>query len=418
MLQLTGPLGLSGAMADWDLVLTNARVATMRDDSAGYGALEEAAIAIADGKIAWLGPMNKLPGKEAQETRSIKDCWVTPALIDCHTHLVFGGDRAPEYEQRLQGVSYEQLAKSGGGILATVRATRDADIDTLYDNGLRRLRALAASGVATVEIKSGYGLTVASELKMLGVARNLGQASGLSVQTSLLAAHTVPPEYAGKADQYIDLIINEMLPEVVEHKLADAVDAYCETIAYDAPQVAKLFRAAQDQGLRVKLHADQLSDSGGAELAARFKALSADHIEYSNEAGIRAMAKAGTTAVLLPGAYLTLGETRQPPVLQLREHGVAIAIATDCNPGTSPLCSMPLAMALASRLFSMTPEECLAGATREAAKALGLAHDRGTIETGKRADLAIWDIEHPRDLSYWMGRAPLRQLLIEGLALS
>jgi imidazolonepropionase len=416
-LLLAGGLRCSDDMAEWDLVLTNAHIATMCDGSADYGVLEDGALAIAGGRIAWIGPQSKLPGKDAAEKRSLAGRWLTPALIDCHTHIVFGGDRAAEYEQRLKGVTYEQLANEGGGILSTVRATREAEIDSLYDSGLKRLRQLAASGVATVEIKSGYGLDVTSELKMLSVARNLGQASGLSIQTTLLAAHTVPPEYRGKADAYIDLIINEMLPEVVEHKLADAVDAYCEHIAFEPPQIAKMFRAAREQKLRVKLHADQLSDNGGAELAAHFKALSADHLEYSNENGIRAMAKAGTCAVLLPGAFLTLRETRLPPIALLREHGVPMAVATDCNPGTSPLLSMPEAMALASRLFSLTPEECLAGATREAARALGLLKDRGTIEKGKRADLAIWDIDHPRELSYWMGRNSLRQLLVEGLEL-
>tara|TARA_R110002049_G_scaffold196523_6_gene365621 strand:+ start:2001 stop:3218 length:1218 start_codon:yes stop_codon:yes gene_type:complete len=403
-------------MADWDLLLTNANIATMRDGAVDYGVIEEAAVAIADGRIAWFGPMRELPRKSVEENRSLAGRWITPALIDCHTHLIFGGDRASEYERRLTGVSYEEIAAEGGGILSTVRATREAEIDSLFEDGLQRLRQLAASGVATVEIKSGYGLDVATELKMLGVARDLGQASAVSVQTSLLAAHTVPPEYTGKPDQYIDLIINEMLPEVVERELADAVDAYCEAFAFDAPQIAKLFRAASKAGLRVKLHADQLSDGGGAELAAHFKALSADHLEYSNETGIRALANAGSTAVLLPGAFLTLRETQLPPLAALRKHGVPIALATDCNPGTSPLCSMPEAMALASRLFSMTPEECLAGATREAARALGLLPSRGTIERGKRADLAIWNINHPRDLSYWMGRNPLQELLIEGIS--
>ena len=403
-------------MADWDLLLTDARIATMCAGDTPYGAVENAAIAIDGGRIAWLGPADQRPRKDADEERSLGGRWVTPALIDCHTHLVFGGDRASEFEQRLSGVSYEDIAKAGGGILSTVTATRDAEIDTLYVSGLRRLRALAATGVATVEIKSGYGLDTATELKMLGVARDLGQASGVDVQATLLAAHTVPPEYTGRADEYIDLIIEEMLPEVVERKLADAVDAYCETVAFQAPQVAKLFRAVTKLSLRVKLHADQLSDGGGAELAAHFKALSADHLEFSNPTGIRAMAAAGTAAVLLPGAYLTLNETQRPPIALLRELGVPMAVATDCNPGTSPLCSMPEAMALASRLFGLTPEECLAGATRNAAIALGLDEDRGTLEKGKRADIAIWDVNHPRDLTYWMGRNRLHELLIEGLS--
>ncbi len=343
--------------------------------------------------------------------------WATPALIDCHTHLIFAGDRAGEFEERLSGVAYADIARRGGGILSTVRATRDADIDTLYEGAHARLRQLAASGVATVEIKSGYGLDVASELKMLGVARNLGDSSDLSIQSTLLAAHTVPPEYSGNPNGYIDLICDEILSEVAEHELADAVDAYCERVAFDAPQIARLFRRAEELGLPVKLHADQLSDGGGAELAAHFKALSADHLEYTNEAGVRAMAKAGTTAVLLPGAFLTLGETQHPPVDALRDAGVPIAIATDCNPGTSPLCSMTEAMALASRLFGLTPLECLVGATRNAARALGM-DDRGVLEKGKRADIAVWNVGHPRDLVYWMGTKSLDDLLVAGIAIA
>ncbi|MDX1515267.1 MAG: imidazolonepropionase [Woeseiaceae bacterium] len=405
------------AMADWDLLITDVHAATMRDGEDAYGIVERAAVAIADGRIAWLGKADDRPRKTAFDTVSGGGHWLTPALIDCHTHLIFAGDRAREFERRLAGESYEAIAAAGGGILSTVRATREADIDTLYDGALRRLRELAADGVATVEIKSGYGLDVATELKMLGVARNLGDSSGLSVQTSLLAAHAVPPEFDGRAARYIDLIIDELLPDVVERGLADAVDGYCESIAFDAPQIAKLFRAATGLGLHVRLHADQLSDGGGAELAAHFGALSADHLEYASAAGIRAMADAGTVAVLLPGAYLTLGETRQPPVGALREYGVPIAIATDCNPGTSPMTSVTLAMAQGCRLFGLTPEECLAATTRNAARALGLLDDRGTLEVGKRADLALWDISHPRDLSYWLGRRPLEQLYVAGVPL-
>lgn len=402
-------------MADWDLLLTDVRILTMRDEASGYTGVDSGAIAVADGRLAYVGPAAALPARAASETRSLGDRWVTPALIDCHTHLVFGGNRAAEFEQRLSGKRYEDIAAEGGGILSTVRATRDADIDTLYEDGLRRLRLMAANGVATVEIKSGYGLDTATELKMLGVARNLGQASGIDVRTTLLAAHAVPPEFHGHAGAYIDSIIADLLPEVADRDLADAVDAYCESIAFSAPQIAKLFRAAADAGLAVKLHADQLSDCGGAELAAHFKALSADHLEYSNETGIRALARSGTVAVLLPGAYVTLNEKQPPPVTLLQKHGVPLAVATDFNPGTSPLLSLPLAMALACRLFSLTPEECLAGVTRNAARALGLARDRGTLEVGKRADLAVWNVDHPRDLCYWMGGSPLQELLIEGL---
>jgi len=402
-------------MSEWDLLLTDAHVATMRAGEAGYGIVEDGAVGIRDGRVAWLGPDEQLPGSaKAVERRSLDGCWITPALIDCHTHLVFAGDRGDEYERRLTGESYASIASAGGGIRSTVQATRAAEIDELYDGGLRRLRQLAQSGVATVEIKSGYGLDVGSELKMLSVARNLGDSSGLSIRTTLLAAHAVPPEFEGRPDRYVDVICDEILPDVVERGLADAVDAYVETIAFSAPQVARLFRRAAGVGLPVKLHADQLSDGSGAELAAHFKALSADHLEYAAESGIRAMAKSGTVAVLLPGAFLTLGETRKPPVERLRELGVPIAVATDLNPGTSPLASVPVAMALASRLFGLTPEECLAGTTREAARALGL-DDRGTLEVGKRADLAVWRINHPRDLAYWMGANPLESLLVEGL---
>ncbi len=400
-------------MAHWDLLLTDARIATMREQDDGYGIVQAGAIGIAGGRIAWLGAAADCPAQPAVATRSLDGRWVTPALIDCHTHLVFGGNRAGEFERRLGGTSYAEVAAEGGGILATVAATREAPPDTLHDSALARLRALAAGGVATVEIKSGYGLNVEGELKMLDVARKLGETTGLSIATTLLALHAVPPEFAGRADDWIDRVIDELIPRVVERGLADAVDAYCESIAFSATQVERLFRAARAAGLPVKLHADQLSDTGGAELAAAFGALSADHLEYTPADGIRALAKAGTVAVLLPGAFLTLNETQLPPVGLLREHGVPIAIATDCNPGTSPLLSMPAAMALASRLFRLTPLECLAGATRNAARALGLA-DRGTLETGRRADLAVWNIDHPRDLAYWMGGDPLELLIVAG----
>ena len=401
-------------MADWELLLTDARIATMRDGGPDYGAIEAGAIAIAGGRIEWVGETPDLPRRGATETRSLEGRWVTPALIDCHTHLVFGGQRAAEYERRLSGVSYEAIAAQGGGILSTVRATRDATEQQLYTAALPRLQALAREGVATVEIKSGYGLDLDSELKMLRVARRLGQSSGLTVSTTLLAAHTVPPEFAGDADAYIDYVAGDILPAAVEQGLADAVDAYCESIAFDAKQVDKLFRRAQALGVRVKLHADQLSDGDGASLAARFGALSADHLEYTSENGVRALADSGTIAVLLPGAFLTLNEKQQPPVQELRDSGVPLALATDCNPGTSPLGSVHVAMGLASRLFGMSPEECLAGVTREAARALGLGHDRGTLETGKRADIAIWDLDHPRELAYWLGMHPPAELLVGG----
>jgi imidazolonepropionase len=399
-------------MADWDLLLTDARIATLCADAPEYGEIANGAIAIANGSIAWIGPQADLPSGSAACTRAVSGQWVTPALIDCHTHLVFGGDRAQEFEQRLEGASYEEIARAGGGILSTVRATRDASADALFEAALPRVRALLAEGVATVEIKSGYGLDVDNELKMLEVAKRLGESSGIHVRTTLLAAHAVPPEFADNADDYIDLICNELLPEVAGRGLADAVDAYCESIAFNAPQIAKLFRKAIDLGLPVKLHADQLSDGGGAELAAHFNALSADHLEYTSTAGVNAMAESDAVAVLLPGAFLTLGETRPPPIEALRAKSVPIAVASDCNPGTSPFCSLRNAMILASRLFKLTPLECLAGTTREAARALGLSHDRGTLEVGKRADLAIWDIGHPRELAYWMGTPQLVDVLL------
>ncbi len=401
-------------MPDWDLLLTDARIATMRAGAPDYGEINDGALAITDGSIAWLGPATELPKGTAVESNSVAGRWLTPALIDCHTHLVFGGDRAAEFEQRLRGASYEEIARAGGGIMSTVRATRAASADELYAAALPRINALAAEGVATVEIKSGYGLDIENELKMLIVARRLGEASGVNVRTTLLAAHTVPPEFDNAVDDYIDLVCDELLPQVVEHGLADAVDAYCESIAFSAPQVAKLFHKAADLGLPVKLHADQLSDGGGAELAAFFNALSADHLEYTSAAGVRAMAKSRAVAVLLPGAFLTLGETRVPPIAELREAGVPVAVATDCNPGTSPICSLRNAMMLASRLFRLTPEECLAGTTREAARALGVFADRGTLEVGKRADIAVWDISHPRELAYWIGTPQLADLLIGG----
>jgi len=401
-------------MADWDLLLTDARIATMQRGAADYGTIEDGAIAIADGSVAWLGPRAELPEKGVKRTRSLAGQWITPALIDCHTHLVFGGDRSAEFEQRLQGMSYEDIARSGGGILSTVGATREASADELFESASNRLHLLAADGVATVEIKSGYGLDVDNELKMLDVARRLGESSELTVCTTLLAAHAVPPEFTNDPDAYVDLICERLIPIAAEQKLADAVDAYCEEFAFDAKQIAKVFSCAQSCGLPVKLHADQLSDGNGAALAAQFKALSADHLEYTSEHGVEALGKAGIAAVLLPGAYLTLNETQPPPVEALRRNSVPIAIATDCNPGTSPLCSVREAMALACRLFGLTPEECLAGATREAALALGLDADRGTLEQGMRADIAIWDIGHPRELSYWLGIRPLAGLLIAG----
>lgn len=392
-----------------DLLLTDARIATMSGDD--YGVIDDGAVGISDGRIAWLGPQSDLPGEEASEILSLDGRWITPALIDCHTHLVFAGDRSGEFEARQRGASYEDIARAGGGIMSTVRATREASADELYAAALPRVEALAAEGVGTIEVKSGYGLSIESELKMLSVARQLGAATDVTITTTLLAAHTIPPEFKDKADDYIDMICDELLPEVVAGRLADAVDAYCETIAFDRDQVSRLFARATELGLPVKLHADQLSDGGGAALAAHFNALSADHLEYTSVAGVEAMAEAGAVAVLLPGAFLTLGETQLPPIAAMRERGVPLAIATDCNPGTSPICSLRIAMMLAARQFGLTPEECLAGVTREAARALGLA-DRGVVEIGKRADLAVWDVDHPRELAYWIGTPQLSEIVL------
>ncbi len=403
-------------MARWDTVLTNARVATMRDDGSAYGAIERAAIAFDQGVITWLGPQDQLPAGAADIITDVEGRWITPALIDCHTHLVFGGNRAAEFEQRLRGVTYEEIARQGGGIMATVDATRAASTDQLFATAARRMAALLAEGVATVEIKSGYGLNHESEIKMLQVAEQLGDAYPMSIQRTFLGAHTTPREYKGRSGAYIDLLINEILPAVAAAGAADAVDAYCENIAFSVSEVRRLFTAARDLGLPVKLHADQLSNYGGAELAAEFSALSADHLEYTSVAGVMAMAQAGTVATLLPGAFLTLRETQQPPLAALRDAGVPIAIATDCNPGTAPVCSLQSMMNLATSLFRMTPEETLAGVTRNAAKALGL-EDRGVLDIGKRADLAVWDIEHPAELSYWLGLNPLQHLYIDGDAL-
>lgn len=400
-------------MADWDLLLTDANVAGMQAGGEPYGAIEDAAVAIADDAIAWIGPAAERPAGNAAETRSLAGRWLTPALIDCHTHLVFAGNRAAEFEQRRQDATYEEIARAGGGIVSTVTATRRASADELQAASAVRLAALRREGVATVEIKSGYGLDLETELKMLRVARALGNELGMTVKTSFLGAHTLPPEYKGRADDYVAFLMDTVLPAAHEEGLVDAVDAYCERIAFSDAQIAKVFEAARALGLPVKLHADQLSDSGGAQLASEFRALSADHLEYASEAGIEALAEAGCVAVLLPGAFLTLGETQLPPVQKLRELGVPIAIASDCNPGTSPVCSLQTTMVLAASLFKLTPEECLAGVTREAARALGLG-DRGTLAAGKRADIAVWDVEHPRELSYWLGLNPLHELIIGG----
>lgn len=397
-------------------LLTDCHVATMAPAFAGvsgtaYGAIEDAAILIEDGKIAWVGPSSEAPAAEVVER--LDGRWVTPGLIDCHTHLVFGGDRSGEFEQRLGGATYEEIARAGGGIVSSVKATRAASEDELYASALTRLEGLKATGVTTVEIKSGYGLDRDSELAMLRVARRIGQEAGVRVRTSYLGLHAVPPELKADRGAYVDLAIDQILPEAHAQGLVDMVDAYCEPIAFTTDEVSRLFEKARALGLPVKLHADQLSDGGGAALAARYGALSADHVEHTTEAGVKAMAEAGVVAVLLPGAFLMLRETTPPPIALFRQHGVSMAVATDCNPGTSPVASMTAALNLACVQFRLTPEEALAGATRVAARALGLT-DVGTLEPGKAADLAVWDISRPAELCYWLGKPLLHARYVSG----
>ncbi|HMB77577.1 MAG TPA: imidazolonepropionase, partial [Kiloniellaceae bacterium] len=368
-------------------------------------------------RIAFVGPQSDLPGVPeslALHLRRLEGRWITPGLIDCHTHLVYGGDRAGEFEQRLQGVSYADIARAGGGIKSTVTATRSADRSSLLADAKGRAEALLSEGVTTIEIKSGYGLDLDNELKQLWAARRLGALLPVTVRTTFLGAHALPPEAEGDSDGYIDRVV-EMLPQVKSSGLADAVDAFCENIAFSPEQTARVFEAARRLGLPVKLHADQLSDSGGAALAAKFQALSADHLEYTSEAGVAAMAEAGTVAVLLPGAFYFLRETKLPPLEAFRAAGVPIAIASDSNPGSSPVTSLLLMLNMACTLFRMTPEEALAGVTREAARALGLARSHGTLELGKAADFAIWEIDRPAELAYRIGFNPLHQAVRSGV---
>ena len=387
----------------WDGVLVNARLATLTGD-AGYGAIEDGALGWREGVLVFAGPRAALPAPPETLASDVVDAqgdWVTPGLIDCHTHVVFGGDRAGEFEQRLQGASYEDIARSGGGIVSTVRATRAASEDDLLAQSLPRARALRDDGVTTLEIKSGYGLDLENERKMLRVARRIGTALGITVRTTFLGAHALPPEYAGRADDYIGAVC-DWLPILHAEGLVDAVDAFCERIGFTAAQTRRVFETARALGLPVKLHADQLSDGGGAALAAGFGGLSADHVEYTSDAGVLAMKQAGSVAVLLPGAFHVLRETKLPPLDAFRAHGVPMAVATDCNPGTSPLQSLRLAMSLACTHFRLTPEEALRGATVHAAQALGFA-DRGRLVAGQRADFVRWRVAQPAQLAYWLG---------------
>ena len=387
----------------WDGLVLGATLVTLDCDS-GYGLVEDGALGWRDGVIVHAGPRTALPADPNSLSGTVIDLGgglVTPGLVDCHTHLVFAGNRAGEFEQRLQGASYEDIARAGGGIVSSVRAVRAADEDRLLAESLPRARALVADGVTTLEIKSGYGLDFESERRMLRVARRLGTELGVEVRATYLAAHALPPEYAGRADDYIDAVI-EWLPRLHEEGLVDAVDAFAETIGFSIDQTRRVFDAARALGLPVKLHADQLSDGGGAGLVAGFSGLSADHVEYTSTAGVEAMAEAGTVAVLLPGAFHVLRETRLPPLDAFRRHGVPMAVATDCNPGTAPLLSLRQGMQLACTLFRLTPEEALRGATVNAARALGM-DDRGRLRPGMRADFVHWNVGQPAELCYWLG---------------
>ncbi len=397
----------------FDLLITGAHLATMTGD-APFGAIRDGAIGIAGERIAWVGAERDLP-RDAAAGRSLhaRGAWATPGLIDCHTHLVYAGNRADEFAARLDGATYADIAQAGGGIKATVGATRAASDDELVAASRPRLFALAGEGVTTVEIKSGYGLDTANECRQLRAARRVAADVGVAVRTTLLAAHAVPAEFAGRADDYIDLVCRETIPAAAAAGLADAVDAFCETIGFTPTQTRREFAAARAHGLPVKLHADQLSDTGGAALAAQFGALSADHLEYASAAGVAAMARAGTVAVLLPGAFYALRETRVPPIAVMRAHGVPMAVATDCNPGTSPVTSLLLMLNMACTLFRLTPAEALAGVTRHAARALGLT-DRGSLAVGQRADIVLWDIASPTELCSRIGGNPCLDIVRAG----
>lgn len=395
-------------------VLANARLVKLAAGTGGYDLVEDGALAIESDRIAWVGPVSEIPESfSAAPRRDLEGRLVTPGLIDCHTHIVHGGDRAREFEMRLEGAGYEEIARAGGGILSSVRATRAADEAALLAAALPRVDALLAEGVTTIEIKSGYGLDVENERKMLRVARAIGAARPVTVRTTWLAAHALPPEYRDDRAGYIREVAIGGMDVAHAEGLIDAVDGFCEGIAFSPEEIAQIFEHAAALGLPVKLHAEQLSDLGGAALAARHGALSADHLEWLAQDGIDAMAASGTVAVLLPGAFYTLRETRLPPVQALREAGVPIALATDCNPGTSPLTSLLLTMNMGATLFRLTPAECLAGVTRNAARALGLP-DRGTLAAGQRADLAVWDIREPAELSYRIGFNPLHARIFGG----
>jgi imidazolonepropionase len=409
------PLAVSRSATDADGVWRNLRVAPDTCDESVTNEGKVDTIVVGDGSIAWLGIESNLPAELAHVPRhDAGNALVTPGLVDCHTHLVYGGDRADEFAQRLAGMSYADIAARGGGILSTVRATRESSEDELYASASLRLQHLLGEGVCAIEIKSGYGLDLASERKQLRVARRLGEAHGVTVRTTFLGAHAVPPEYARRTDAYVDMVCGEMLPALVEEGFVDAVDVFCETIAFSPAQTERIFEAATRLAIPVKLHAEQMSDSGGAVLAARYRALSADHLEHVSREGIDAMRDAGTVAVLLPGAFYMLRETQQPPVDALRAAGVPMAVATDHNPGTSPILSLLAVMHMACTLFRLTVPEMLAGVTRHAARALGLHETHGALGVGRPANFVVWDVDSPSDFAYWLGPAPVKTIVRQG----
>lgn len=383
----------------------------------GIDLIKDAAIAVKNGLISWIGPASQLPSAPdqiAKQVHNVSGC-ITPGLIDCHTHIVYAGNRAHEFEMRLKGISYEEISKQGGGIKSTVAATRQASEEDLFLQSLKRVQQMQKSGVTTIEIKSGYGLDLETELKMLRVAKRIEQTLPITVKKTFLGAHTVPVEYTNRAHDYVDFICHEMIPMIASERYADAIDVFCEKIAFDLDQTEKIFQAAQKFHLDVKCHSEQLSDSKSAVLASKYNALSVDHLEHLSEAGAQAMNQSGTTAVLLPGAFYFLRETKKPPVALFRKHDVPIAIASDCNPGTSPILSMPLVLNMACTLFDLTPEEAFLGATFHAAKALGIQNEIGSLAVGKRADLAIWDVSHPNEITYYLGGDPCVGIVKNGL---
>lgn len=399
----------------WDAIWINGLIATCAQ---AYGLIENAAIAIKSGKIVWVGPMADLPDQAhdlANEVHDVKGKCITPGFIDCHTHVIYAGNRAYEFELRLEGVSYEEIAQQGGGIHSTVSQTRGATTEELFEQSIKRARDLMMSGVTTLEIKSGYGLDLETEIKILTVAKRIADTLPITVKKTFLGAHTIPREYKNKADDYVDLVCNEMIPAVAEAKLADAVDVFCENIAFNLQQTERVFATAQKYNLAIKCHAEQLSNSGAAKLAAKYHALSVDHLEYITEEDVKAIAEAKTVAVLLPGAFYFLREKQIPPVELLRKYKVPIAIASDSNPGTSPILSLPLIVHMASTLFRMTPEEALLGVTCYAAKALGMEKTHGSLEVGKVADLAVWNVAYPAELAYYMGADLLAMLVKDGV---